>query len=117
MSLHLELKERLEQAYAARLPEGVALHQDALLMNFDTGLALEARFASAEEYTINWLWGDARLRIDTAPLHPELATCPNHFHDVDEQVRPDPLTRPGASPWENLGKVIDALLVDPLLQS
>lgn len=117
MNLHLELKGQLETTYAAQLPEGVTLHQDALLLNFDSGLVMEVRYASADEYVINWLWGDAQLRIDTAPLHTELATYPHHFHDIDEQVRPDPLTQPGAAPWENLRKVIDALLQDPLLQS
>ncbi|MBV2236045.1 MAG: hypothetical protein KUL75_10950 [Sterolibacterium sp.] len=117
MNLHLELKEQLETAYGTQLPAGVTLHQDALLMNFDNGLALEVRYANADEYAINWLWGDARLRIDTAPLHEGLATYPNHFHDVDEQIRPDPLTRPGAAPWDNLRRLIDALLEDPLLQS
>lgn len=117
MSLHLELKERLEETYATQLPGGVELKQDALLLAFDSGLALELRFASAEEYVIHWVWGDAELRIDTAPTHPDLPTCPNHLHDDEGQVRPDALTTPGAQPWENVRKVIDALLIDPLLRS
>lgn len=117
MSLHLQLKEQLEAAYGEHLPAGVELHQDALMLNFDTGLAMEVRFASADEYAIHWLWGDAQLRIDTAPLHADLATIPNHFHDLEGEVRPDPLTRPGLEPWKNLQSVIDKLLIDPLLQS
>lgn len=117
MSLHLQLKELLEAAYADHLPAGVELHQDALMLNFDTGLVMEVRFVSASEYALNWLWGDAQLRIDTAPLHADLATKPHHFHDLDGEIRPDPLTRPGLEPWQNLQRVIDRLLVDPLLQS
>jgi len=117
MSLHLELKEKIESCYGAQLPAGVELKQDALLLQFDSGLAVELRFASADEYAINWLWGDAEMRIDTAPLHTELKTHPNHFHDVDGVLRDDPLTQPGAAPWDNVRKVIDAVLADPLLQS
>ena len=105
MSLHLELKEKIESCYGAQL------------LQFDSGLAVELRFASADEYAINLLWGDAEMRIDTAPLHTELKTHPNHFHDVDGVLRDDPLTQPGAAPWDNVRKVIDAVLADPLLQS
>ena len=117
MSLHLELKERIEDAYGEQLPGGVELKQDALLLQFDSGLALELRFASADEYAISWLWGDAEMRIDTAPLHAPLKSQPNHFHDDEGRVRDDPLTRPGIAPWDNVRTVIDALLADPLLQS
>ena len=117
MSLHLELKERIEVHYGARLPAGVELRQDALLLEFDTGLAMELRFASASEYLIGWLWGEAEMRIDTAPLHTELGTQPNHYHDDEGRLRDDPLTQPGADPWDNVRKVIDAVLDDPLLQS
>ena len=116
MSLHLELKARIEERYGAHLPAGAELKLDALLLRFDSGLALELRFASAEEYAFNWIWGEAGLRIDTAPLHPELKTRPHHLHDVDGIPRDDPLTRPGAAPWDNVRKVIDAVLDDPLLQ-
>lgn len=116
MSLHLELKERIEERYGAQLPEGAETRQDALLLRFDSGVTMELRFASAQEYSIGWLWGDAELRIDTAPLHPHLETQPNHCHDEEGNVRADPLTRPGDPPWDNARNVIDAVLADPLLQ-
>jgi len=117
MTLHLELKEQIESAYAAQLPGGAQLKQDALLLEFDSGLVMELRFASADEYALAWLWGDAELRIDTAPLHPQLATQPNHLHDEEGRLRDDPLTTPGAAPWENVRKLIDAVLIDPLLHT
>lgn len=117
MSLHLELKEQIESAYGAHLPGGAQLQQDALLLEFDSGLKMELRFASAEEYALAWLWGDAELRIDTAPLHDSLATHPNHLHDEEGRVRADPLTTPGAPPWDNVRKLIDAVLLDPLLHA
>lgn len=116
MTLHLELKEQIENCYGEQLPAGVNIRQDALQMQFDSGLTLELRFASAEEYSFNWLWGDAEMRIDTAPLHKELESWPNHYHDADGQVHTDPLTQPGAAPWDNVRKVIDTLLAEPLLQ-
>lgn len=117
MSLHLELKDRIEEVYGEQLPGGVELKQDALQLQFDSGLVLELRFASAEEYSIHWLWGDAELRIDTAPCHPGLKTQPNHLHDEEGRVRDDLLTTPGAAPWDNVCRVIDAVLADPLLHS
>lgn len=116
MNLHLELKERIEERYGAQLPAGVEMMQDALLLRFGSGLAMELRFASAEEYSIGWLWGDAELRIDTAPMHPQLETRPNHRHDEEGNVHADRLTHPGAPPWDNARGVIDAVLADPLLR-
>lgn len=115
MSLHLELKELIEAAYGTQLPGGVQIKQDALLLEFESGLVMELRFASADEYALVWLWGDAELRIDTAPLHPQLKTQPHHLHDEEGRVRDDPLTTPGAPPWDNVRTVIDAVLHDPLL--
>ena len=117
MSLHLELKEQIEAAYGAQLPAGVRIKQDALLLEFDSGLVMELRFASADEYALAWLWREAELRIDTAPLHLGLSTHPHHLHDEEGLVRADPLTMPGAAPWDNVRKLIDAVLLDPLLHS
>ena len=55
--------------------------------------------------------------IDTAPLHRTLATFPNHLHDASDVLREDRLTHPSAEPWANVRAVIDAVLVDPLLQA
>lgn len=115
MTLHLELKESLESEYRHHLAGDVRLTQDALLAEFDNGLALEVRYLNPEEYSLGWSWGDAELRIDTAPLHAGLGTFPNHLHDMDGQVGEDRLTRPGAAPWANLKALLDAVLEDPLL--
>ncbi len=117
MSLHLELKTRIEAQYANQLDGEIQLKQDALLALFDSGLALELRYLNANEYSIQWAWGDAELRIDTAPLHKELSTFPNHFHDADAKLHPDTLTVPGKEPWDNVRHVIDRLLQDPLLET
>jgi hypothetical protein len=116
MSLHMELKELIELRYGARLPGGVELKQDALILRFDSGLALEVRYVSLTEYAFHWMWGDVGLRVDTAPVHAGLRTYPNHLHDPDGMLRDDPLTRPGAPAWDNVRRVIDGVLKDPLLR-
>jgi hypothetical protein len=117
MSLHLELKSRIEGQYANQLDGEIQLKQDALLALFDTGLALELRYPNPNEYSIQWSWGDAELRIDTAPLHKELSTFPNHFHDATAKLNADTLTVPGREAWDNVRQLIDRLLQDPLLES
>lgn len=117
MTIHLELKERIEERYRDALAGPIELKQDALLVQLGNGVIAELRFASADEYVIAWRWGDAELRIDTAPLHAWLTTYPNHLHGADGEVRSDTLTGPRREPWDNARAVIDALLADPLLQS
>lgn len=116
MTMHLELKQRIEERYRDALAGPLELKQDALLVHLRNGVSAELRFASRDEYSIAWRWGDAELRIDTAPLHAQLATFPNHLHDADGRLRSDALTRPRGEPCDNACAVIDALLADPLLR-
>lgn len=115
MTLHQDLKDRLEQDYGDRLHGPVDLKQDALLLSLANDTQMEIRYATPHEYSLAWQWGDASLRIDTAPLHAGLTTWPNHLHGADGRVHADPLTVPGRDPWENVRCVLDALLADPLL--
>jgi hypothetical protein len=115
LSVHLMLKDRLEAKYAQRMTEPVRMAQDALLLSFDNGLLMEVRYANAGEYAMSWSWGDAELRIDTAPVHAECGTAPHHLHRDDGTVTADPLTSPGSDCWLNFSRLLDALLADPLL--
>lgn len=115
MSIHLDLAAHLESHFGEHLERPVEIKLDALIAHFQNGVSLEARFADSHAYAIAWAWGEAELCIDTAPLHPELATYPNHLHGADGSLYADPLTRPGAPPWDNLRRVIAPLLADPLL--
>ena len=116
MMLHLDLKQKIDEHYAGHLQAPVQLAQDALTLRLMNGVAIELRFADEQEYAVSWQWGDAQMKIDTAPLHPDLATFPNHLHGADDSLRADPVTQPGRGAWENVRSVIDALLADPLLQ-
>lgn len=111
----MTLKDAIERRYADALTEPVQVRQDALLLALHNGVAMELRFGAAHEYAIAWRWGDAELRIDTAPLHPQLATFPNHLHDAEGKACADPLTNPLREPWHNVRTVIDAVWVSPLL--
>ncbi len=115
ISQHLILKDHIESAYAERLTEPVRLAQDALLLSFDTGLMMEVRYFSPEEYSINWSWGDAELRIDTAPVHAENRPLSHHRHSAEALVLADNITQPGRDSWLNFSGLLNALLQDPLL--
>lgn len=114
MSLHLELLPAIENEFGARLAAPPQLAQDALLIRLDNGVSLEVRYLDATHYSLQWLWGEAVARIDTAPVHPELASFPNHWHDSTGRLRADPVTLPGRAPWFNLRALILALLEDPI---
>lgn len=116
MSLHIELAEAIESALGPRLSGPIEQKQDALVVTLANGVTLTVRYASPDAYSLRWMWGEAELGIDTAPLHRALATFPNHFHDVDGNVKADPITRTDREPAENLVELVRALLVDPTLE-
>lgn len=115
MSLHIELAKAIESAFVDRLQAPVEHKQDALIVRLDNGVTLTVRYAAADAYSLRWLCGDVELGIDTAPLHRELATFPNHLHDATGHARVDPLTRSEDAPADNVARVIRALLADPML--
>lgn len=113
MSLHAELADEVITRYGERLVRAPALTHDALTLELDNGVRVQARFANPEEYSIVWESAAGTWRIDTAPLHAGLSTFPNHLHAAAEAPRSDPLTRPGDPPFANLSAVIEAVLDDP----
>ena len=115
ISVHWGLKVELQTHYASRLVEPVRLAQDALMLSFDTGLSVEVRYFSPLEYSIMWNWGEAEMRIDTAPTHPGCTTFPHHLHRADGSLAADNVTSPGTDCWPNLSRLLDLLLQDPLL--
>ena len=117
MSTHIDLAARIEESFGEHLQSPVDVKLDALIVQLDNGATLEARIAAPDAYAIAWAWGEAELRIDTAPLHTTLGSFPNHLHAADGSLQPDPLTRCNAAPWDNLRAVIEAILIDPLLEN
>lgn len=115
MSLHLELGTAIEHAFLDDLDGPVEHRQDALIVRLRNGVTLDVRYAAADAYSLRWVYGEVESGIDTAPLHPDLATFPNHFHDAARRIVADPITRPDAAPEDNLRNLIRALLDDPRL--
>lgn len=115
MSLHFELATAVDAAFADHLDGPVEQKQDALIIRLKNGVALTVRYAAEDAYSLRWTYGTSEAAIDTAPLHSGLATFPNHFHDAAGRVAADPLTRPNATPADNLQRLINALLDDPTL--
>jgi len=117
ISVHMMFQERLEEAYANRLTEPVRLAQDSLLLSFDTGLMMEVRYFSKDEFSLHWSWGEAELRLDTAPVHDECKGFPRHLHRDDGTVVEDPVAIVAEDPWDGFSRLLQVLLVDPLLDN
>jgi hypothetical protein len=115
MSQHLELGAVIDAVFADDLDSPVEQTQDAMIVRLKNGVTLDVRYAAPDAYSLRWVYGDAESGIDTAPLHQDLATFPNHFHDAGGRIMADPITRPDASPEDNLRKLIRALLDNPML--
>lgn len=114
--LHIELKERIETEFESARVESVTLRRDALDVRLANGVELTLRIANAREYAMDWRWGEAAMRIDTAPRHaPPEAAHPNHLHAPDGRVLADPVTEFGGEPWRNVRALIERLAAAPLL--
>lgn len=117
MSLHIELRDALEQRLAHRLREPIRQTQDALMLPLANGITLTVRYAAPDAYSMRWTTPAGDMGIDTAPFHRGLATFPNHLHRPDGTAVADPLTAPDRLPAENLQRVVEALVADPMLGS
>ena len=115
MSLHLELGATIDTVFGDVLDSPAEQKQDAMIVRLKNGVTLHVRYAAADAYSLRWIHDDAESGIDTAPLHPDLATFPNHMHAADGRIVADPITRPDASPEDNLHRLIRALLDNPML--
>ena len=115
MSLHLELSDAIVSNYGEHLLDAPEVSHDAILVRFTSGLSVECRFANKDEYSVAWQWQNKLFRIDTAPVHSDLDTFPNHLHLHDGVAISDPLTHPGRSPWENLKAVLEKVMQSPEL--
>lgn len=109
------LRDAIIDDYGEILARDIILYQDAINLELLNGTLLEIKAASDREYCFLWQAGDHVLRLDTAPLHPELATFPHHLHDAAGTVRADPLTVPGRPLVDNVRPLLAALQHDPLL--
>jgi hypothetical protein len=115
MSHHLELGAVIDEVFGDDLDTPVVQVQDAMIVRLKNGVTLNVRYAASDAYSLRWSYGDAESGIDTAPLHLELASFPNHMHEAGGRIIADPITRPDASPQDNLQRLIRVLLDNPML--
>ncbi len=113
MSLHLELADFIDTSCADELDRPVERKQDGIIVHLKNGVALTVHYAAPDAYSLRWLHDGQTAGIDTAPLHRELSTFPNHLHHTDGTVSADPVTRPEADPEENVKALVEALLRSP----
>ena len=105
-SIHERLIEVLNGELASFLEGEPQFLYDAVKVNLKEGVELHIIYPTKEEYMFSWERDGVTCRIDTAPLHKELDTTPNHFHSGGE-VKNDELTSLSNSPEENLKSVLE----------
>lgn len=108
-SLHAALKAYADESLSGLLAEPCALTLDALTLRLKNDVSLEVHYAAPDQYALWWQSAAGRAGIDTAPLHAGLASGPGHMHLADGRVVADTVTRPGASPEDNLRALVEAL--------
>jgi len=106
ISIHEKLVDLLSDELASYIDGEPQFLYDGIQTKLKTGANLQIIYPAADEYVFSWEKDGATSRIDTAPLHKELSTFPNHFHHGDE-LKDDTLTSIDNSPEENLKKVLE----------
>jgi hypothetical protein len=112
---HLLIQEELERAFGARLGAPTELCQDALNVTLDNGVQMEMRVLDLDALAITWHWGDAQMRLDTAPRGQVLSPSGRHFTDALGELRADPMA-PADTVWDYVSSVVRTVLDDPTLQ-
>ncbi len=115
MSLHIELAAIIDATFSSDLETPAECTQDALIVRLANGVALTVHYAATDAYSLRWI-SDGRIAgIDTAPLHRDLSTFPNHLHCSNGEIISDPVTSPEARPEVNLTKLVHLLIHNPQL--
>lgn len=105
-TIHEKMVELLNGELASFIDGEPNYLYDGVQAKLKSGQNLQIIYPNNEEYIFSWEQGGVARRIDTAPLHKELPTYPNHFHNGDE-VSGDAVTSIKNSPEENLKKVLE----------
>ena len=114
--IHLALKAKVDEAFPSDCIENTNILKDALVVKFASGVILECRIFSSQEYSFRWVWGDGEIGIDTGPNKLAGAGGGSHFHRMDGEVVSDKVTRIGDAPVENLFRLIRGIAEDPFLR-
>lgn len=113
--IHLSLKSKVDQEFLNNGVESSEILKDSLVIKFLSGVILECRIFSPQEYSFRWVWGDGEFGIDTCPNQAGGSGGGSHFHREDGVVVEDGITQVGDEPTENLFRLIRAIAQDPFL--
>ncbi|HRP75721.1 MAG TPA: DUF6516 family protein [Rhodocyclaceae bacterium] len=113
MSLHLELAAMINDGFSSELQGPVECTQDAMIIRLANGVTLTVHYAAPDAYSMRWVHDGRIAGIDTAPLHRELQTFPNHLHRSNGKIAPDSVTNPDARPEDNMRGLIERLIRNP----
>lgn len=115
MSINLELAAMVDESLSEYMSHPAERTQDALIVHLNNGISITVHYAAPDAYSMRWVVDGREIGIDTAPLHRDLASSPNHLHDSTGQPCPDPVTSPSHHPAENLRLLVLTLINNPAL--
>ena len=96
------LADDINSKFSNVLKSPAKVKSDGLLLQFNDGSRLELHYPNKKEYSFNFLMDDKLFIIDTAPVHNELETFPNHIHNFDGKLMKDEITNAGNEPLKNI---------------
>ena len=96
------LADGINSKFGDILKSAAEVKSDGLLLQFKDGSRLELHYPNKKEYSFNFLKGGKTFIIDTAPIHNELETFPNHIHNFDGKLTKDEITGINNEPVKNV---------------
>ena len=104
--IHEKLIESLNGELVSFLKGEPEFLYDGITVSLKAGVKLQIIYPEIDQYVFAWERDGVTYRIDTAPLHKDLDTSPNHFH-IGDELKSDELTSPQKSPEDNLKSVLE----------
>ncbi len=98
----IKIANDINTSFKGILKVPAEIKSDGLLLKFNDGSQLELRYPSKKKYSFNFLREGRLFVIDTAPIHDELETYPNHIHDFDGKLLKDDITDVNNDPIKNI---------------
>lgn len=98
----IKVANDINAAFKDTLKVPTEIKSDGLLLKFNDGSQLELHYPSKKKYSFNFLKDGKLFIIDTAPIHNELETYPNHIHDFDGKLLKDNITDVNNDPVKNV---------------
>ncbi len=98
----IKIADDVNATFKNVLKTPVEVKSDGLLLEFNDDSQLELRYPSKKRYSFNFLRDEKSFTIDTAPVHSELETYPNHIHDFEGKLMKDNITDVNNDPIKNI---------------